>query len=240
MRQLDVVVSLLKDGKVVRILARGNSMRPYLVHERDYIILQQTDHVKVGDSVLAEVSPSHYVLHRIVDINGQKVTLRGDGNYATEHCELKDVCGKAIAFERKGSNTQEGSDSLHYKIYSWFWMHTLPLRRYFLYAHHLLFSSRKELYKTQKNMKKKVGFEMRSVCGETFLVAEGIENIDFNQLIALNETAAFLWESMGESTFTIDNLVEKLTAEYEVSAEEAKANIEQFLLDMKNAGVVED
>lgn len=146
MKQLDVVVSLIREGKVVKIPVRGNSMRPYLVHERDFVILQQSDDLKVGDSVLAEVSPAHYVLHRIVAISGQHLTLRGDGNFATERCDKKDVCGKAVAFQRKGRQRQESLDSLSYRVYSWFWMNTLPLRRYLLFAHHLIFRSRKELH----------------------------------------------------------------------------------------------
>lgn len=47
-------------------------------------------------------------------------------------------------------------------------------------------------------LKKKPGFTMRTICGENFLVAEGLENIDFTKLIALNETSAFLWSSIGE------------------------------------------
>lgn len=147
MRQLDIIAELLKKGKVVKIPVRGNSMRPYLVHERDFVILQKSDDINVGDTVLAEVSPSHYILHRIVDINNQKVTMRGDGNIATENCALKDICGKVVAYERKGRKKQETPDSMKYRIYLWFWMHTLFFRRYLLYAHHLIFNSKKDLYK---------------------------------------------------------------------------------------------
>lgn len=88
-------------------------------------------------------------------------------------------------------------------------------------------------------MKRKEGFTMGSVCGEKFLMAEGQENMDFNRIISLNETAAFLWEAMGEGEFTVEDLVEKLTAEYEVSTEEATSNIEQLIDKMKEVGVVE-
>lgn len=81
---------------------------------------------------------------------------------------------------------------------------------------------------------------MGSVCGAKFLMAEGIENIDFNQIISLNETAAFLWEAMGDDQFTTEELVEKLTAEYEVTPAEAKDCIEEFLSDLKRAGVIEE
>ena len=79
---------------------------------------------------------------------------------------------------------------------------------------------------------------MNSVCGEKFLMAEGIENINVDQLVAMNETAAFLWEAMGDDEFTIDELVSKLTAEYEVSAEEARKNIEEFISKLQAAACV--
>ena len=80
---------------------------------------------------------------------------------------------------------------------------------------------------------------MREVCGDKFLIAMGVENIDMNSIINLNETAAFLWKAMGDGEFSVDDLVAKLTDEYEVSTEMAKANIESVLEEMRKAGVVE-
>ena len=45
------------------------------------------------------------------------------------------------------------------------------------------------------NMKAKPGFKLREVCGEQIIVAEGRENIDFTNIISMNETSAFLWNS---------------------------------------------
>ena len=42
---------------------------------------------------LREVAPKHYVLHRIVKIEGDHVTLRGDGNLAEEHCKIEGCQG---------------------------------------------------------------------------------------------------------------------------------------------------
>ena len=39
-------------------------------------------------------------------------------------------------------------------------------------------------------MKIKKGFELRDICGEKVIIASGIENIDFNKMISLNESAA--------------------------------------------------
>lgn len=89
-------------------------------------------------------------------------------------------------------------------------------------------------------MKRNNTYKMNSVCGEKFIMAEGIENIDVNNLIAMNETAAFLWDAMGDEEFTVEGLVEKITAEYEVSADEAKTNLEDFITLMKEQGCILD
>jgi len=77
---------------------------------------------------------------------------------------------------------------------------------------------------------------MRTVCGKTFLVAIGKEHM--NALINLNDTAAFLWEAMGDEEFEVDDLVKRLTDEYEVSEATAKENIENLLAEMRKAGLI--
>ncbi len=42
-------------------------------------------------------------------------------------------------------------------------------------------------------MKAKPGFNLRVVCGENIIVAEGEENIDFSNIISMKERSAFLW-----------------------------------------------
>ena len=44
-------------------------------------------------------------------------------------------------------------------------------------------------------MRAKKGFKLRNICGENIIVAEGKENIDFTNIISMNETSAFLWET---------------------------------------------
>lgn len=89
-------------------------------------------------------------------------------------------------------------------------------------------------------MKKKSGFAVRQVCGETFLIAEGLQNIDFSKLIALNETSTYLWNKLQpEQEFTEDDLVELLTAEYEVTQEQAAKDVHALVESMLEAGVIE-
>ena len=67
-------------------------------------------------------------------------------------------------------------------------------------------------------MRVKKGFINRNVCGESVLLATGQENIDFTNIISLNETANFLWNELAQrEKFTIDDMVELLTGEYVIA-----------------------
>lgn len=71
-------------------------------------------------------------------------------------------------------------------------------------------------------------FILRKVAGTYALISIGANIANFNGYIQLNETAAFLWQQM-KSPKTLDELVTALTAEFEVSAEEARADVEELL-----------
>ena len=91
----------IKDGHTVTISVKGWSMRPFLEHLRDKVVLDNPQGAKIGDAVLAEISSGHFVLHRIIDIKHtqedcqlDEITLMGDGNiHGTEQCLRKDICG---------------------------------------------------------------------------------------------------------------------------------------------------
>lgn len=90
-------------------------------------------------------------------------------------------------------------------------------------------------------MKTKKGFHLRNVCGEYVIVAEGIENIDFSKIISMNESAAFLWKKIdGAESFTADDLANYLCEEYEVEADEAKADSETLVSQWLDAGIIEE
>ena len=60
-------------------------------------------------------------------------------------------------------------------------------------------------------MKTKKGFNLRQVCGENVIVAEGVENIDFSSIISMNESSAYLWNNIQGKEFDKNDLVELLT-----------------------------
>lgn len=129
---LPEVIKLLEDGHTVTIRLKGFSMRPFLENNRDKGLLERATNPQVNDVVLAETPPKHYVLHRIIKIDGDIVTLRGDGNLNNEICRLSDIKGKAIGFYRKGRQTLDSTNGRKWKIYSWIWVRLFPIRRYLL------------------------------------------------------------------------------------------------------------
>ena len=133
---LPQVVALLEEGHTATLPLRGRSMRPFLEDGRDKALLQIVDTYREGDAVLAEISQGHFVLHRIIKIEGTHVTLRGDGNLGDEHCRLEDIRAKAVGFYRKGRTKLDSTDGRKWRVYSWWWTRLYPLRRYLLFALH--------------------------------------------------------------------------------------------------------
>lgn len=88
-------------------------------------------------------------------------------------------------------------------------------------------------------MKTKKGFNLRQVCGENVIVAEGAENIDFSSIISMNESSAYLWNSIQGKEFDKNNLVELLTQEYEVDADTAAKDVEVLVAQWMKAGIIE-
>ena len=89
-------------------------------------------------------------------------------------------------------------------------------------------------------MKLKKGFVLREVCGENVIVGEGLGAVNFGKLLALNETAAWLWkqaQAMGD--FTVEALADKLCEEYDVTADEARNDVADILREWEQVGVVD-
>lgn len=89
-------------------------------------------------------------------------------------------------------------------------------------------------------MKAKEGFNLRTVCGEQIIVAEGKENIDFSNIISMNETSAYLWEAIKGKEFSQEELVDLLLEQYEVDKDIASKDVEALVKQWKDAGIIDD
>ncbi len=89
-------------------------------------------------------------------------------------------------------------------------------------------------------MKAKQGFKLRPLGDEYILVGESIEQINFNKMITLNETAAYLWNKVADGQdFDAAKLTAWLTAEYDVSEEQAMKDSQKTIETWLNTGIIE-
>ena len=129
---IEEAIRLVEDGVSVTLPVNGQSMLPFIIGGKESVILEKPIQPKVGDVMLAWVGNSHYVVHRIIRINGENVTLMGDGNLiGTEHCTLSDV--KALVTHVVDSDErQHDLYTTWRKMAAKVWWRLRPIRRYLL------------------------------------------------------------------------------------------------------------
>ena len=87
-------------------------------------------------------------------------------------------------------------------------------------------------------MKLKEGFVLRKIAGEDVVIPIGNNIADFNGVVRLNESAAFLWKALQKET-TKDELIKSLIEEYKIDRELATNDVEQFINTLKQNKVIE-
>ena len=88
-------------------------------------------------------------------------------------------------------------------------------------------------------MKIKEGFRMRPL-GDGFIVTgEGIAQVNFNKMISMNATAAFLWESLEGKDFTAEDVKRLLLDKNGIHDATAERDSAAIVLKWKEAGLVE-
>ena len=121
---LEEVGSLLDEGREVSFTPLGSSMLPFIRGGRDSVRLQKKESLEGGDIVLVRLQ-GRYVLHRIIALEGEKVTLMGDGNIVgTESCLRSDVMGTVVAIQKGKREVIPGKGK--------FWRAIKPFRRFIL------------------------------------------------------------------------------------------------------------
>ena len=112
-------------------------MRPFIEFGRDKVKLVSAATYQVGDAVLAEIAKGHYVLHRIIKTEGNKLTLQGDGNVkGVEYCTMADVRGVVTEYIRPNRTLSADDASLKRKIRLWRMLR--PIRRELLFIYKVL------------------------------------------------------------------------------------------------------
>ena len=82
------------------------------------------------------------------------------------------------------------------------------------------------------------GYAVREIAGEYIAVPVEVSSAAPPQTVLLNETGYFLWTLLQQET-TYKNLIHRMTDEFEVSADEAEKDIDEFLSCLEKYNLLE-
>lgn len=82
------------------------------------------------------------------------------------------------------------------------------------------------------------GFRLRDVMGQATLVGEGIGQINFNKLVTLNASAAYLWQSVADREFTTDDLAALLVERYGIAPDRALLDASRIAEEWSTNGII--
>ncbi len=107
---IDLLLSIMNEGRSVSLLIAGGSMTPFLADGRDHVVLEKPfRELSVGDIVLFRRQNGEYVLHRIKRISGENYYMVGDAQtYIEGPVRKSQIAALATAVERKGKVLKSG------------------------------------------------------------------------------------------------------------------------------------
>lgn len=87
-------------------------------------------------------------------------------------------------------------------------------------------------------MKIKENFALRQVAGTWVVLPLASTTLNFNGMLTLNETGCMLWNLLKQGS-TREALATALTDEYDVTFEQALADVDEYLNKLDKAGCIE-
>ena len=123
------VQAQIRQGKKVKIRVRGNSMLPFIRNNDEALLIPPTpEHIKKGTPVVAQTDELGIVLHRIYHIEGNRITLLGDGNVNQFEHTSPDRIIATVSHYYRSKHTLK-LDSWYMYLIGRLWMAAHPWRR---------------------------------------------------------------------------------------------------------------
>jgi signal peptidase I len=131
---LPFVEEIIQSGRKARITVTGNSMRPFIVSNRDEVLITGFKALKKGDIILFKNKNGEYILHRIYTIKDMKYRTIGDYCLNDDgQVEQTNIIGVVEKIMRKDRII--ACDSFLWQIFTRVWLALLPVRKYLIMAH---------------------------------------------------------------------------------------------------------
>lgn len=129
---IDMLKQMTEEGNEVSMLISGNSMSPFLIHGRDWILFRKPERkLHQGDMVFYQRKTGQYVMHRIVKKRPEGFYLAGDAQDQMEGPILEEqIFARIIKVKRKGKWI--GPGNFWWEFFAHIWIHILPVRRWLI------------------------------------------------------------------------------------------------------------
>ena len=83
----------------------------------------------------------------------------------------------------------------------------------------------------------KNNFLLREIAGEFLLIPLGSSSKQFNSIITMNETGAFIWRLL-EKGMSVQEVAKALTEDYDVSFDKAVSDTDKFINELKRKSIL--
>ncbi|MDR1518044.1 MAG: hypothetical protein LBS52_08140 [Dysgonamonadaceae bacterium] len=134
------VIARVNEGEHVYIHAKGYSMTPFILNNKDKVVLAKPDETSVakGNILLVRLNNGRFILHRVESVSGDEIVLRGDGNVSgREHCRRENVLAEVAGIIKNNRSIKKGSP--RWKRYERLWPSNSLARRILLMIYRKIF-----------------------------------------------------------------------------------------------------
>lgn len=126
---------LTEAGQEVSIVIAGNSMSPFMVHERDKICFKKPDRpLKKGDMVFYQRDNGQFIMHRILNVKDGCYDIVGDAQIDIEK-DIRDDQIFAIVTKICRKGKWIGPGNLWWDFFEKIWINVVPYRKKIMAAY---------------------------------------------------------------------------------------------------------
>lgn len=120
---------LTEEGREVNMLIAGNSMSPFLVHNRDSILFRKPDRaLKCGDMVFYQRRNGQFIMHRIWKVKPEGYYIVGDAQIEIEGPVSREQIF-AVVTKVKRKDKWCGPGNFWWEFFEHVWIHMVSVRR---------------------------------------------------------------------------------------------------------------
>ena len=131
---ISTLCELVNEGREVVLNITGSSMSPFLIHQRDAVMLgKMMTPPQRGDIVLFQREDGSYVVHRVRKVSDEGYYMIGDGQTETEGPVPRERL-RAIVTKVRRKSQWFGSNDVRWRFFASVWLAIIPLRKFLVKA----------------------------------------------------------------------------------------------------------